>query len=207
MPTKHDAHILEINVAPEKELHILYMSEKEFYDFCAANPELRVEREKDGKVIVMSPVGLTSSIVENEISSELRNWNKQTKLGKAFNASGGFKLPDGSIKAADAAWMTKAKWKALPPFERKKFSRVVPDFVAEVRSTTDALKKLKTKMEDTWIENGVRLAWLIDPSEQKTYVYRIDGSIEVVNGFEHILPGEDVLPGFEFDLSLLLEDD
>ena len=65
------------------------------------------------------------------------------------------------------------------------------------------MARLQKKMTDTWIANGVRLAWLIDPVEQKAYIYRADGSIQVVADFSAKLGGEDVLPGFEFDLGLL----
>ena len=182
------------------------MSEKEFFEFCIANPDLRIERERDGNITVMSPAGLISSFQEGEVYAELRNWNRKHKLGKCFNASGGFTLPDTSVKAPDAAFVSKEKWKQLPVFERSRFAHVVPDFVAEVRSNTDSLKKLQAKMTDTWLANGVRLAWLIDPIKQKSYIFRQSGTEEVVEGFDKKPSGEDVLPGFEFDLSLLLED-
>jgi len=54
-----------------------------------------------------------------------------------------------------------------------------------------------------WINNGVHLAWLIDPIEEKAYIYRKDGSIQIINNFETKLSGENVLEGFEFDLSIL----
>lgn len=51
-----------------------------------------------------------------------------------------------------------------------------------------------------WIDNGVRLAWLIDPFAYRAFVYRSDGSIE-----EHepsaTLSGEDILKGFVFNLN------
>jgi Uma2 family endonuclease len=66
---------------------------------------------------------------------------------------------------------------------------VVPDFIVEVRSNTDSLKALKDKMQE-WIENGVRLAWLIDKSNEQTFIYRSDGTIEKVVGFNKKLSGE-----------------
>ena len=192
--------------SPTTQVNIPKMSEEEFFEFCIANPDFRIERERDGKIIVMSPAGLISSFQEGEVFTELNLWNRKHKLGKCFNATGGYTLPDTSVKAPDAAWISKEKWKNLPAFERSRFAHVVPDFVAEVRSQTDTLKKLKEKMTGTWLANGVRLAWLIDPIKQKSYIYRQNGTAEVVEGFDKKLSGEDVLPGFEFDLSLLLED-
>ncbi|MEZ4961585.1 MAG: Uma2 family endonuclease [Saprospiraceae bacterium] len=198
---------LEIEAVPFMEVKIPYMSEEEFYAFCAENPDLRVEREKNGKIVVMSPVGLLSGFYENEISGELREWNKKSRLGKCFSPSSGFILPDTSIKSADAAWISNGKWKELPKADRKKFGRIVPDFIVEVRSVTDSLKKLKEKVTESWLDNGVRLAWLIDPTQQKTYIFRADGSEEVIDGFDKKISGEDVLPGFIFDLSLLVDED
>jgi len=74
--------------------------------------------------------------------------------------------------------------------------------IAEVRSKSDRLNALKDKMLE-WIENGVRLAWLIDPKTETTYIYRENGSIEVLEGFDRTLTGEDIMEGFEFDLNLL----
>jgi Uma2 family endonuclease len=80
---------------------------------------------------------------------------------------------------------------------------VVPEFVIEVRSDSDAIGRLQTKMREVWIANGVRLAWLIDPKNQVTYIHRADGSEQVIAGFDRVLSGEDVLPGFELQLSVL----
>lgn len=187
-------------------VNIPKMSAEEFYNFCVANPDLRVEREKDGKITIMSPVSLKSGYQETAIIGELHAWNRKHRLGKCFSPSAGFTLPDTSVKAADVAWLSKKTWDSLPESERNRFGHAVPDFIAEVRSYSDSLKKLKTKVTESWLANGVKLAWLIDPLKHKSYVFRQNGTEEVVEGFDKKLSGEDVLPGFEFDLSLLLED-
>lgn len=180
------------------------MSETDFEQFCAQNRDLRIEREANGKVTIMAPVHFDSGYFEGEVFGELRAFVKNNKLGgRALSPSTGFKLPDGSTKSPDASWISAEKLAALPPAERKKFAAVVPDFVIELRSDSDKLGKLKRKMEQTWIANGVRLAWLIDPVKQKVYIYRQDGSTEVVQGFDGKLNGEDVLPGFDLDLGML----
>lgn len=179
------------------------MSETDFEQFCAQNRDLRIEREANGKVTIMAPVHFDSGSFELDVATDLNLYVRKTKKGKALGPSTGFKLPDGSTKSPDASWISAEKLAALPPAERKKFAAVVPDFVIELRSDSDKLGKLKRKMEQTWIANGVRLAWLIDPVKQKVYIYRQDGSIEVVQGFDGKLNGEDVLPGFELDLGML----
>lgn len=180
------------------------MSEAAFEQFCAQNRELRIEREANGKVTIMAPVHFDSGFFEGEVFGELRDFVKKSGIGgRALSPSTGFKLPDGATKSPDASWISAEKLANLPAEERKKFAAVVPDFVIEIRSDSDKLKKLKRKMEQTWIGNGVRLAWLIDPVKQKAYIYRQDGTVDVVPNFEGKLNGEEVLPGFELDLGIL----
>ena len=72
----------------------------------------------------------------------------------------------------------------------------------EIRSESDELQSLQDKMEE-WIENGVRLGWLLDLKKEIAYVYRDGGSADVIEGLHHKLTGEDVMPGFTVDLSRL----
>lgn len=183
------------------------MTEEEFLEFCQDNPDLRIETDPSGNIVAEPPVSYGSGGKENEVNADLTIWNRKTKLGKTFSPSTMFTLPDGSRRMPDAAWVSMEKHRQLSAEERNSFARVAPDFVVEVRSPSDNLKRLQTKMTDVWIANGVRLAWLIDPVTEKIWVYRADGSIDVLEGFGHTLSGESVLPGFVFDLSLLKSDD
>ena len=188
----------DVQIVPSRKF-----TDAAFEAFCRENPELRVELEPDGTLTIMPPAHFDSGHFELTIGSILFNYTKKQKNGLAFGPSTGFKLPDGSTRAADAAWVSNEQVEQLSPKERKSFARVVPEFVVELRSDSDRLVHLKGKMTNAWIANGVRLAWLIDPVERKAYVYRADGSIQVVTDFTAKLSGEDVLPGFEFDLGLL----
>ena len=179
------------------------MTEDEFFDFCQENSNLRIEREADKKITIMEPTGNESGFYEMEVSSEVRNWAKNDKSGIAFSPSTGFTMPTGAVKSADASWLPLEKWMQLPASDRKKLTHVCPEFVAEVRSESDILTDLKAKMRE-WIENGVKLGWLIDPKKKTSYIYRADGSIETVQGFDKKLSGENVLKGFELDLSFLI---
>jgi len=195
---------MTISINPTVEIDITAgkMSEAQFLDFCAENPELQIEQDQYQNVIIMPPVYGESGYFENEASGEVRNYAKSTKKGVSFSPNTGFKLPNGATRVPDANWISNERWSKLTPEDKKKFLRVAPDFIVEVRSETDRLKTVKAKMRE-WIENGVRLAWLIDPKTKTTHIYRENGSIEIVEGFEKVLSGEDVMPGFEFDLKLL----
>jgi Uma2 family endonuclease len=179
------------------------LSLQEFAEFCARHPELHVEREPDGQINVMSPVHLLSGRFESIVNFYLSLYLRENRLGEAYSASTGFTLPDGSVRSADAAFVSNQQLERLSLAEQRSFAKVVPEFVIEIRSDTDRIGQLQTKMKDTWIGNGVRLAWLIDPKNEVTYINRIDGSEQVVAGFDKQLSGEDVLPGFVFDLKVL----
>ena len=71
----------------------------------------------------------------------------------------------------------------------------------ELISPSDRLSQAKNKMTK-WIRNGVKLGWLIDPKAQQTFIYRADGTVDKIS-FNEKLSGEDVLPGFELDLSII----
>jgi Uma2 family endonuclease len=198
-------HALTINGLTTQNLRIVAndMSEDDFFDFCQKNRNLRIERDADKTIKIMEPTESEGGYTEMEVSSELRNWSKEEKTGIAFSPSAGFTMPTGAVRASDASWLTLDKWLALPATDRKKFAHVCPDFIVEVRSESDKLEELKEKMTE-WINNGVRLGWLIDPQTQISYIYRRDGSIDILRGFDRKLSGEDVLKGFELDLSLLI---
>lgn len=54
-----------------------------------------------------------------------------------------------------------------------------------------------------WNDNGCQLAWLISPKNEEVRIFRVNGTIDLVIGFDNILSGENVLPNLEFDLSFL----
>lgn len=178
------------------------LTEAEFSEFCAANRDYRIEKDMHGNIIFMSPVHVDSGFYEGEVFAALKTWNRKSNTGVAFSASTGFTLPNTAVRSPDASWLSMQKWKSLTDKEKKSFAPVCPEFVVEIRSKSDILKEVKEKMVE-WIENGVELGWLIDVKAQKTYIYRADGSVEIIKGFDKILTGENLLRGFEFELSNL----
>lgn len=186
------------------ELLTAIMSDEEFMHFCTINKKHRIERDKYGNIIIMPPLTGNSGNREFEVAVDVKIWQRRTGIGKALGSSSGFKLPNGAIRSPDASWTSQERLGILTEKQKDEFLPIVPDFIIEVRSKSDGLKQLKDKMEE-WIENGVRLGWLIDPKSKTTYIYRENGTSEIVKGFDKKLSGEDVAVGFEFDLSLLLE--
>lgn len=178
------------------------LSKKEFYTLAARYPGLRMERAPNGKTTIMSPVKFGSGNRESLATIFLGIWWLRTKLGETFSASTGIELPNGAIKSPDCGWISPERLARVSAREKEnEFLKVMPDFIVEVRSKTDRLPKLRKKMENTWMKHGVRLAWLIDPFEENAYIYRENGEMEVVEGFEDkILSGEAVMPGMELPL-------
>ena len=168
-----------------------------------ANKELRIERDEKGQIIVMPPTGGMSSHRNFNVNGIFSQWVTANKaLGIAFDSSGGFRLPNNAMRAPNAAWVRMDKWLSLRPEDQEKFPPLTPDFIIEIRSKSDSLPELKNKMLE-WIKNGCRLAWLLDPQEQKAYVYTVNGLVQTIDNFDETLSGGDVLPGFELDLAVL----
>jgi Uma2 family endonuclease len=179
-------------------------TDDELVAFSMANPDLFVERDERGQLFInITPTFALSSSNNSELITELGLWNRKYKAGKVLESNGGYFLPDSSMRVPDAAWIRLDRWNALSMAEKKSFPRLVPDFVIELKSETDSLAELKAKMHK-WIENGVRLAWLVSTEEQVTYIYQ-PGKAESQCLFTDRLVGEDVLIDFSVRLSDILE--
>ena len=185
---------LTVNLSP-----IFELTDDAFYQLCQNNPDVKFERTASGELVVMSPVGGEGGKREADLITDLNLWNRQANLGVVFSSSAGFKLPNGADRSPDAAWVKQARWDALTPEQQRRFPPIAPDFVIELRSETDDLETLRTKMRE-YMDNGVMLGWLINPQDRQVEIYRQEQPVEVLNAPDCLL-GEDVLPGFVLDLS------
>jgi Uma2 family endonuclease len=176
------------------------MTDEEFFDFASQMNDNRIERDKHGNIFIMPPVGFESGMFENDAAFHVKQW-ALANGGKAINSSIGFILPNNSMRSPDAGWISDERFQKISLNDRKKFPRVCPEFVVEIRSESDRIKALKEKMEE-YMENGALLGFLIDPVEQNAYVYRWGKETEVVSDFSGSLSGFDVMPGFELPLSV-----
>jgi Uma2 family endonuclease len=177
---------------------VLHLSDDQLLALCAINRDLWIERNAKGELLLMPPAGSEAGEQEGRIAVRLGTWAERDGTGVFISSSGGFRLPNGAVRAADAAWVARSRWEAIPAEERKKFAPLVPDFVIELRSPSDRLGDLQGKMEE-WIANGVRLGWLIDPGPRHVYVYRLGAPVERLENPAE-LSGDPLLPGFVLDL-------
>lgn len=177
-----------------------HMTEEEFFRFCRKNADLRIERDKNGSISIMPPTGFQTGRRNAKLTAKLDAWNEQQSHGICADSSTGYTLPNGAIRSPDASWISHERLATTTPEDLERFAHITPEFVVEIRSRSDAPRVLREKMEE-YIENGVLLAWYIDVPGQFVEVYRADGTVDVVQGFDQSLSGETVLPGFEFDLT------
>ena len=179
------------------------MTDEQFMAFCAQNRDLRIERSAEGDLIIMSPVKGDGGIKGAELTRQLANWAEADGTGRVFDSSGGFKLPNGAERSPDAAWVSRSRLAALTPEERERFIPLCPEFVVELRSSTDGLSTLKNKMKE-YMSNGAQLGWLLDPKRRRVYVYR-PGLPEERLDNPATLAGDPLLPGFVLDVQRVFD--
>jgi Uma2 family endonuclease len=177
----------------------LSMTGEQFWEFCRQNPDLRIERSAIGEVLLMAPAGSLSGDLNSEIGMQLRIWAKRNGTGKAFDSSTGFTLPNSAVLSPDASWVLYSRWNQLTKSEQSQFAPLCPDFVLELRSPSDRITMLQEKLEE-YLANGARLGWIIDPLTKSVHIYRPNREPEILTNPKAV-SGEDVLPGFELDLS------
>jgi Uma2 family endonuclease len=193
---------------PERESCTTYsirgerpLDDDEFYEFCMENPDLRVEREANGDLIIMPPAGGESSNRNCDLIAQLTVWARRDGRGEPFDSNSEFILPNGAARGPDAGWVLKGRLAALSKKQRKRFIPLCPDFVVELLSPSDRLNKTKAKMRE-WIENGAALGWLIDPDRRTIHVYRPGTEPELLVGVDHI-DGEGPVEGFRLELEYI----
>ncbi|KAF3885811.1 MULTISPECIES: Uma2 family endonuclease [Nostocales] len=170
------------------------MTVEQFYEFCQANRDLRIERNVSGEVIIMPPAFSDTGNRNFKIAVQLGNWAEQDGTGESFDSSAGFTLPNGATRSPDASWIKLERWNALSEEQKASFAPICPDFVIELRSKSDTLNELQSKMQE-YIDNGASLGWLIDRKNRKVYTYRPNQEPEILDNPETV-SGEPVLPGF-----------
>ena len=174
------------------------LSDEEFFDFCLKNPELHIERHTNGEIVIMPPAGMETGYRNNNLAVQLGVWAKADGRGIAFDSSAEFVLPSGAAFAPDASWVLKTRLAPLTKKEKELFGRLCPDFVVELKSPSDRLRSLMSKMEE-WIANGAQLGWLIVPERRTVYVYRPQSPPEELSGVDFVA-GEGPVAGFRLEL-------
>lgn len=177
---------------------VIQLTREQFYQLCEENPDLKLERNAQGELIIMPPTGGETGRSNVNLILQVASWNEQNQLGEVFDSSTGFTLPSGSDRSPDVSWVEKSRWDALTKEQKEKFIPLCPDFVIEIMSPNDSLKTTQNKMQE-YIENGCRLGWLINRKKQEVEISRPGQDVEVLK-FPQTISGENVLPGFVLHL-------
>ena len=180
---------------------IIKLTDEQFFQLCQDNRDLKFERNANGELIIMPPTGGETSNRNAGLTAQVWIWNDQNKLGKVFDSSGGFKLPNGADRSPDVAWIPLERWEALTAEQKRRFLPLCPDFVVELLSPSDSLTATQEKMRE-YLANGTRLGWSIDRASRRVEIYRQGREVEVLES-PVSLSGEDVLPGFVLNLEFI----
>jgi Uma2 family endonuclease len=174
------------------------MDEEEYFEFCAQNPELRIERDGHGEITITPPAGAETGFRNSDLTAQLGMWSKRDGRGRAFDSNPEYILPDGAALSPDASWVQSSRLEQFTKEQKRRFLQLCPDFVVELISPTDRLPKAQAKMRQ-WIDNGATLGWLIDADRRTVYVYRPGREPEELVNIDH-LPGEGIVEGFRLEL-------
>ncbi|MBD2570696.1 Uma2 family endonuclease [Anabaena lutea] len=158
-----------------------------------AYPDYRMELV-DGSIIVMSPSGYESEEVGTEFARMLGNWVRPRKLGRVVGSSAGFRLPNTDLRAPDVSFVRADRLKR----STEDYAELVPDLVVEVKSKTDSLEKLRTKIQE-FISLGSQVGILINPKTRTLEVYNSGEKLILKDGDILTLPN--LLPGWEVAIS------
>ncbi|WP_019508343.1 Uma2 family endonuclease [Pleurocapsa sp. PCC 7319] len=175
---------------------------EQFEQLAFAEQLARLELTDTGELIVISPTGGTAGRKNRRLTQQLGNWADRDSTGEVFDSSTVFILPSGARRGPDASWIKLEKWNQLTQAQQDGFPPLAPDFVIELVSPSDLKNQryedLQLKMQE-YLDNGVKLGWLIEPSAKIVEIYRYGQPVEILNN-PQTLSGEDVLPGFTLDL-------
>jgi Uma2 family endonuclease len=195
------APIAEIDIQPlllDVSTTILTVTPEQFLSLCIQNPDLRLELTPNRELIVMVPTLPISGKRNGDLSGQVWYWNRQTNLGEAFDSSTGydFTAVEGGMPSPDSSWIEKSR---LEGISLEKFLSIAPDFVIELRSSSDSLKPTQQKMM-VYQQVGVRMGLLIDPQKKRVEIYRLGQEPEILEAPSSIDCNE-VMPGFILDMS------
>ncbi len=176
----------------------LHVTPEQFEQLCQANPDLRLELTSSGELIVMPPTFASSGGRNFSLIGQFAAWVEKTKLGSGFDSSTGYNFLaiGGGRPLPDVSWIQNSR---LVGVDLEQYLPIVPDFVIELRASTDRLSTLQTKMLE-YQSLGVRLGWLINPQDRQVEIYRLGKEVEILESPTEI-SGEDVLPNFVLNLA------
>ena len=177
----------------------LKLSAEQFWEVCQLNRDVQLELTAEGELIIMPPTGARTGTRNARLIQQVTQWADQDGSGVAFDSSTGFELPNGAIRSPDVAWVRRGRLIGVPAERLERFLPLCPDFVIELKSSSDPLGIVQDKMHE-YLTNGAQLGWLLEPALRRVHVYRPATSIECLDNLA-TLSGDPVLPHFVVNLA------
>ena len=164
--------------------------------FSEAGLDYQIELE-DGILSIMGPSDIVSSEIGSILIRLLGNWVYPRRLGRVFDSAGGFIMPDTNVKAPDVSFVRASRLRQSPRY----FGQLVPDLVVEIKSQSDRLKPIETKVLK-FVELGAIVGIAIDPDAEIVKIYRSTGEPQILQNGD-ILTIPELFPGWELPVSEL----
>jgi len=200
-PIAHNLTQADDVYIPPDLIGVTQMTPEQFEQVCHQYRKLRLELTSSGELIVMPPTGSLTGKRNSNLTYQLEVWARQDRTGVCLGSTAGFILPNNAIRSPDASWIRREKWDGLSEQQKQRFCPFGPDFLIELRSRTDRLPSLLSKMEE-YIANGTSLGWLIDPGTRRVYIYRPNEEVVVLEN-PVTVSGDPLLPGFTLNVTEL----
>ncbi|MEA5468458.1 Uma2 family endonuclease [Spirulina sp. 06S082] len=190
-----------MNLAPLYLPYGFRVTREQFAGIVRVNHNFRLERTEKGELLVMPPTGGNIGQYTAKLLAQFVNWNEKTGLGVVFGSSTVFQLPNGAERSTSIAWVSLDRWNFLSLEQQQTFPPLCPDCVLELRSPMESMEMLREKMNE-YLDNQLRLGWLIDLPNQKVEVYQRSKPV-IVFDRPDLLMGENVLSGLALNLKFL----
>jgi Uma2 family endonuclease len=141
----HSGVILRIDMATQTAIHLEdflpatftapELTDEQFLAVCELFPDATLEYAEEGEIIVMPPTDPINGSRGAHVVQRLANWAEQAGRGMVCGPDAGFKLPPRARRSPDASWFEGY------PTTGPRFAVFAPQFVIEVRSPDDRLKR------------------------------------------------------------------
>jgi Uma2 family endonuclease len=146
--------------------------------------------------LVEKAMGWQESLLAGVLLHWLHAYLDINHLGVATGADGLTRLFGDTVRGPDVAFVS---WDRLPNrrLPKEPIPELVPDFVIEVLSTGNTYSEMSRKRRE-YFHAGVRLVWMVEPSDRTVAIYRSSTDVTVVRE-GGTLSGDAVLPGWSIN--------
>ena len=144
--------------------------------------------------LVEREMGARSSWIGGQVLRLIGNFADERKIGWAFNSDASYQCfaDPSKVRRPDTSFIRTGR---LPGEQFPEgHCPIAPDLAVEVVSPNDNGNDIEEKLAE-YLEAGVSLVWVFYPRTRSVHVYRSNGHPERLTE-EHLLRGEEVLPGF-----------